>query len=285
VTLEAREHWQLQRRPPQKGGTQYKTSEGFKLRSGCIAMRGSGADVEVLLISSGTYDGRWVLPAGTLEEDEEFRSSAARELEEEAGILATIGACLGVLPDRSKSSHTVWYAARVTQELTAGDDGWQAEQTKAGLRKRQWFPASEAAQLVGWKEFLGPLVLLAAKPRPRLFLGVAEGNDSPSSSVCRLLALHCEVQNDVSSSEDPQGSPEALRAADAVVIEVSTPSLAAGYQLAVAEASKLPVLVLCDAQAMPLPEVFMRHMECVPQAYSGERNACDLVDSFLSGLQ
>ena len=36
-TLEPREDWVLSQRP--KGGSQYKTSDGFKLRAGCVPIR------------------------------------------------------------------------------------------------------------------------------------------------------------------------------------------------------------------------------------------------------
>jgi len=54
-------------------------------QSGAICVRGSGADAQVLLITSRDT-GRWVIPRGNVEKREDPRQTAAREAKEEAGV-------------------------------------------------------------------------------------------------------------------------------------------------------------------------------------------------------
>ena len=47
IELESRENWVLKTRKPPKGGTEYKTSAGYKLRVGAIPMRVANGITEV----------------------------------------------------------------------------------------------------------------------------------------------------------------------------------------------------------------------------------------------
>jgi 8-oxo-dGTP diphosphatase len=73
-----------------------------------------------------TRAGRWSIPAGFVDYDEEVHAAAARELEEETGLVAEIGEVLQVASnfhDPAKVTVGVWFAATVVAgTLRAGDD-------------------------------------------------------------------------------------------------------------------------------------------------------------------
>ncbi len=87
----------------------------------------------VLLVERGpgsTQPGKWCVPAGYVDYGEEIRHAAARELKEETGLLADIGAVVQVMSnfhDPAKLSIGVWFNGSVTGgTLQAGDDAIDA---------------------------------------------------------------------------------------------------------------------------------------------------------------
>lgn len=103
--------------------------------------RYSPAGWEILLIQRGRnpFQGKWALPGGFLELDEELEAGAARELKEETGLegvdleqLHTFGT-LGRDPRGRLLTVVYWGICRTDQKPCAGDDASQA----------CWFPLNQ----------------------------------------------------------------------------------------------------------------------------------------------
>ncbi len=73
-----------------------------------------------------SYAGRWCIPCGHVEWDEDVRAAAAREFAEETGLLVEIGDVIAVHSNtHNPAQHTVgiWFHGAVTGgALRAGDD-------------------------------------------------------------------------------------------------------------------------------------------------------------------
>jgi len=87
----------------------------------------------LLLVKRGpraTRTGLWAIPAGYVDYGEEVRAAAARELEEETGLIAEVGDVVWVASnfhDPAKLTVGVWFAGTVIGgTLRAGDDADEA---------------------------------------------------------------------------------------------------------------------------------------------------------------
>lgn len=106
------------------------------------------APIRILLITSRGSKGRWVIPKGRPMNGLAPHASAAREAEEEAGVLGA--ACPTPIGSfrfrkRQKSGASMWtdvqvFPFAVTDEL----DSWEEQHE----RERRWFTLDEAAQAV-----------------------------------------------------------------------------------------------------------------------------------------
>ena len=67
------------------------------LQAGAIAMRGQGADTEVLIVRAKKNPSHWIFPKGHIEIGETAAEAAVRELREEAGVVGDALHAVGTL--------------------------------------------------------------------------------------------------------------------------------------------------------------------------------------------
>ena len=135
-----------------------------RVQVAALPWRRTEAGCEVMLITSrGT--GRWVLPKGWPERDEEPFQAAAREAAEEAGISGEIAHSeLGrfyygkVLP-----SGMEWRCQVQVYPMEVGAVAEKWPERKK--RRRQWFAAKDAARLVDEPELAELIAEFGAHPR------------------------------------------------------------------------------------------------------------------------
>ena len=76
--------------------------------------------------SRGVYAGKWCIPCGYVEYDEDVREAAMREFHEETGLTVTAGEVVAVHSNfHNPAMHTVgiWFRGQVTGgEMRAADD-------------------------------------------------------------------------------------------------------------------------------------------------------------------
>jgi 8-oxo-dGTP diphosphatase len=92
----------------------------------------------------GPYAGRWCIPCGYVEWDEDVRAAARREMTEETGVEVEIGAVAAVhsnFHDRSRQTVGVWFFGRVVGGTPcAGDDLDQVDYFPLGQPPPLAFP-------------------------------------------------------------------------------------------------------------------------------------------------
>jgi 8-oxo-dGTP pyrophosphatase MutT (NUDIX family) len=146
-------------------GTVLRTFDatGCRLRAGCIPLSADGRSV--LVISSSTRHGAWILPAGGVDPGESPATAALRETMEEAGVSGGPSAFLAWLEDGGKRTRTAIYALAVTRE--------HSEYMDAARRGRRWVPLEEARA-----------ALADAPAAQRMFdVGIAALRRAPAAAV------------------------------------------------------------------------------------------------------
>jgi len=70
----------------------------------------------VLLVSSHSKPGRWIIPGGKIQANEDPGTSAAREAMEEAGAQGRLGRTLGTFADPDRKHRTTVFVLHVDTE-------------------------------------------------------------------------------------------------------------------------------------------------------------------------
>jgi 8-oxo-dGTP pyrophosphatase MutT (NUDIX family) len=102
-------------------------------KAGGLVVRVRRGVHQVLLVSSVSRPGRWTLPKGTLEKDEDAKYAAAREIAEEAGVRGRLVRRLGVV---ERATHSITYYL-----FAFGHDVTWVENR---LRERRWVDLEKA---------------------------------------------------------------------------------------------------------------------------------------------
>ncbi|SOE08441.1 8-oxo-dGTP pyrophosphatase MutT (NUDIX family) [Hoeflea halophila] len=132
----------------QTGEPHRKLKKKSKRQSAAAIFRGTGEDCELLLITSRDT-GRWIVPKGWIEDDEDGAAAAIRETWEEAGLIgeALPGGPIGhyrYIKHRARRRDALCdvdvYLLRLLEEC----DRWP----ECDERRRKWFPVATAIGLV-----------------------------------------------------------------------------------------------------------------------------------------
>lgn len=111
--------------------------------AGGIVMRGSGSALRVLLVTATRQPNLWVFPKGHIEPGETPEAAAAREVEEEAGVVATVSEPVGTLEFRNARGmvRAQFYLMRFVSEGPPREN-----------RRRAWFTIEEARQALVYED-------------------------------------------------------------------------------------------------------------------------------------
>lgn len=134
----------LFRRP---GGTDRRGRKKLKRQVAAAVFRGSGADCELMLITSRD-SGRWIVPKGWIEDGEDGAAAAVREVWEEAGLVveALAGGPVGhyrYLKERRRRA-VVCDVDVYMVKLVEQKDHWP----ERDQRRRKWVPVASAIGMI-----------------------------------------------------------------------------------------------------------------------------------------
>ncbi|RTK93930.1 NUDIX domain-containing protein [Candidatus Saccharibacteria bacterium] len=127
---------------------------------GVVFRRGKQDEIEILLIQDAKD--RWTIPKGHIEEGEESKQTAAREVGEETGLKKVkVLNWLGKINFRYRRTNSlVLMTTEIFLVQALGDtDDITPEDWMNGI---QWFPATEALDKIEYED-IGKLILLALK--------------------------------------------------------------------------------------------------------------------------
>jgi 8-oxo-dGTP pyrophosphatase MutT (NUDIX family) len=111
--------------------------------AGGVVVRGRGDELRVLLVTAKRQPSQWVFPKGHIEPDETVEDAAIREVEEEAGVVASVVGPIGTLEFRNARGpvRTQFFLMSFISETTAREG-----------RRRGWFTIAEAKQALSYED-------------------------------------------------------------------------------------------------------------------------------------
>lgn len=144
----------VKRRPPIEEVVHETTSGGIVFR------RNDAKQLEILLIKDAK--GRWTIPKGHVEEGEEPRQTAEREIREETGLQEMkVMNWLGKVNFRYRRTHTL---VLMTMHIYLVQAQGKTDELKGEdwLTDIQWLPAADAVDKIAYED-IGKLILMGMK--------------------------------------------------------------------------------------------------------------------------
>eukprot|EP00930_Biecheleria_cincta_P083936 TRINITY_DN7343_c0_g1_i1.p1 TRINITY_DN7343_c0_g1~~TRINITY_DN7343_c0_g1_i1.p1 ORF type:complete len:347 (+),score=45.17 TRINITY_DN7343_c0_g1_i1:164-1204(+) len=289
--------------------------DGKKLRAGTIPWRYASVDsvvpladmpLQVLLIEGINSPGSWSFPAGSLDPGEDIMTCAVRETEEESGSLGSLGCFLGTF--ESEKSRSYFFLMNVHTVLNEGCEFWNDPDSTYmgdGKRRRKWFSPDQARSFLKkggpcildaflgvpyrhradlrWRP--GSSQLLVAKPR-LLLLGGAPAIWEHCCCTCQVLAASSSFQEATSRTDAQHFAMTAAAVWEADVV-ICAGGIELAFVVALASSIGRPTLLLltCRADVPTLMRGDSRvtiEVLCIEDESTVARDACRLIDSFLS---
>jgi 8-oxo-dGTP pyrophosphatase MutT (NUDIX family) len=127
---------------------------------GIVYRRAADNKLEILLIQDAK--GRWTIPKGHVEQDEETKATAEREIREETGLQdMKVGSWLGKVNFRYRRAHTL-VLMTMHIYLVEGQGDTDKLQGEEWLTDLKWLPATEAVDKIAYED-IGKLILVGMK--------------------------------------------------------------------------------------------------------------------------
>jgi 8-oxo-dGTP pyrophosphatase MutT (NUDIX family) len=113
------------------------------VEAGAIAYKIAGAEPSILLVRAKKNPGEWIFPKGHIEQEETAERAAARELQEEAGVIGERIAYVGALEFRSGTEdvRVEYYLFKHLADVAASEE-----------RETRWCRYDEALRLLSFKD-------------------------------------------------------------------------------------------------------------------------------------
>lgn len=187
----------------------YDDDDGFFLRAASVCVKDQN-ESEVLLVSSHSKPGRWIIPGGKIQANEDPGTSAAREAMEEAGARGRLGRTLGTFADPDRKHRTTVFVLHVDPENGGLVDDFEEKDH----RLRRWFQIEEAKFILAkplHAKYLNALEESASSTLIHIPNNVNVNNGSPTTTTKTTSDFFSKpITNDIQRHNNTAGSKDAL---------------------------------------------------------------------------